>query len=119
MPELGELAIRERRDVSQVERAQASRLNIGRRRQSTAGSTFAKLCVIAAPQPDTNTSAWTDRFDGEHPGITHRRHSNRANDQTLEHRRFGQSSLSGKRLESQFELRIDSTLDAGTCGHVE
>lgn len=80
------------------------------------------LCDIERVRPVDETratSAWTDRFDGGHPGITHRRHSNRANDQTLEHRRFGQSSLSGKRLESQFELRIDSTLDAGTCGHVE
>ena len=53
------------------------------------------------------------------PGIARRRHTNHADDQTLEHRRFGQSSLYSNRLQPQLELRIDPTLDAGTCGHVE
>ena len=86
---------------------------------STAGSAFAKLCVIAAPQPDINTSAWADRFASKHPGIARRRHSNRGDDQTLEHRRFGHSLPYSNRLQPQLELRIDSTLDAGTCRHVE
>jgi hypothetical protein len=75
--------------------------------------------VIAAPQPDIDTSAWADRLDGKHPGIVRRRHSNRRDDQTLEHRRFGQPSLNSDRLQPQLDLRIDSTLDAGACGHVE
>ena len=62
---------------------------------------------------------WADRFDSKDTGIVRRRHTNRADDQTLEYCRFGQSSLYRKRLQAQLELRIDSTLDAGTCGHAE
>ena len=40
VPELGELAIGERRDISQVSAHQHR--DVGRRRQSTAGSAFAK-----------------------------------------------------------------------------
>jgi hypothetical protein len=36
--------------------------------------------VIAAPQPDMDTSAWIDRLDGKHPGIARRRHTERGND---------------------------------------
>jgi hypothetical protein len=75
--------------------------------------------VIVAPQPDIDTSAWADRFDRKHLGIVRRPHSNRRDDQTLEHRRFGQSSLYSDRLQPCLDLRIDSTLDARTCGHVE
>jgi hypothetical protein len=75
--------------------------------------------VIAGTQPDIDTGAWADRFDSKDTGIVRRRHTNRADDQTLEYCRFGQSSLYRKRLQAQLELRIDSTLDAGTCGHAE
>jgi hypothetical protein len=66
---------------------------------------------------DTSTSA--NRFKRKHAGIACRHHTNRGDDQTLEYRRFGQPSLYSDRLQPQLNLRIDSTLDAGACGHVE
>ena len=117
VPQLGELTVGEGRHSAQVSANQHR--DVGRRRQSSAGGAFAKECVIAGPQPHTDTSASADRFDSKHPGIARRHHTNRADDQTLEHRRFGQSALYSNRLQPQLELWIDSTLDAGTCGHVE
>jgi hypothetical protein len=117
VPELGELAVGEGRHPPQVSAHQHR--HVGRRRQSTAGSALTKERVIAAPQPDINASGWADRFDGKHPSIARRRRTHEADNQTLEHRRFGQSLPYSNRLKPQLELRIDSTLDAGTCGHVE
>ena len=75
--------------------------------------------MIAAPQPDIDTSAWADRIDSKQRDIARRRHTNGGDDQTFEHRRFSQSSLYSDCPQSQLELRVDPTLDARTCGHVD
>jgi hypothetical protein len=93
--------------------------DVGRRRQSAALGAFAKERVITWPQPDIDASARPDGLDGKQLRLGRGNHADRADNQALEQCGLGQSPLYRNRPQARLELRIDATLDAGTCGHVE